>query len=328
MSLVGLRWGPRLALLSIALFTGDCGYIGPPLPPALKLPNRVTDLTAAQRGSNIVIQFTMPKLTTEALPITDPPEIDLRVGASTHVFNESEWLQHARRIPTTEGHTEYSVAIDEFQGKDIVVAVRLLNDRGRTAGWSNFVPLLVTAPLGRPEHLSAEATAQGVALSWTGGASPSYRVYRKEAIGEFQPLGDATGNSYMDTTAEYGKPYSYFVQGVGKTGAAESVSEASDTVTITPVDTFPPAVPANLKAIAGTKTVELSWDRDTESDLAGYRVFRAVGDGPFELLADKLPGASYSDHAVKTGKYRYSVSAYDLLGNESARSPAIDIVAP
>jgi fibronectin type 3 domain-containing protein len=95
------------------------------------------------------------------------------------------------------------------------------------------------------------------------------------------------------------------------------------------VDTFPPAVPANVKAIVGTRSVEVSWSRDTESDLAGYRVFRSAEGGPFTLVADKLTSPSYSDRAVKSGaRYRYAVSAFDQNQNESARSNPIDVVVP
>ena len=316
------------ALLCSALLSQSCGYMGPPLPPALNLPNRVTDLTAVQRGSKVVIHFTMSQMTTEAMPIKDPPDVDMRIGVSAPQFNQQQWLEHSERLPVRKNPTEFEVSTADFVGKDVVVAVRLLNDRGKAAGWSNFVALQVTAPVPRPEKLAAQATAQGVQLTWSGDVAPLYRVYRKGDIGDFAPLGDTPRSPYIDTTAEFLKTYTYFVQGVKKTGDTATESEVSDNVVITPQDIFPPAGPANVKAIIGSKSVELSWDRNTESDFAGYRIFRALNDGPFELLADKVPGASYSDRAIKPGRYRYAVSAFDLLGNESVRSPAIDALVP
>jgi hypothetical protein len=302
--------------------------MGPPLPPALNLPNRVTDLTVVQRGSKLVVHFTMSQMTTEAMPIKDAPEVDLRVGASGPKFDLPQWVEHARRAPEQKSPTDYELPIEGLIGKDVVVAVRLLNDRGKDAGWSNFVALRVTAPVARPENFAVRATAQGVELSWSGASAPLYRIYRKGETGEFAPLGDTTKSPYVDTTAEYLKPYTYFVQGVQKTGETSTESEASDSVSITAIDVFPPAVPTHLGAIAGTRSVELSWDRNTEPDLAGYRLFRSTGTGPFEPIGDKLPGPNYSDRAVKSGVYHYAVSSVDLLGNESARSAPIDVTVP
>ncbi len=327
--------GPAV-LLCAALAGAGCGYIGAPLPPALKLPNRITDLAAVQRGDRIIIQFTMSKMTTEAMPIQDPPEVDMRVGVSGPKFDERDWLEHAKRLPVGTRPTYFETSAEPFIGKDVVIAARLLNDRGRNAGWSNFVALPITSTVGRPEHLSARAVAQGVELSWTGSNAPLFRVYRKDLapvtglVGDFAPLGDVKTSPYIDATAEFGKPYSYFVQGLERTGSGkEAESEVSDTVSINPKDVFAPAVPSGLHAIIGTRTVELSWDRNVEPDLAGYRVYRAEGDGPMTAVPDKLVAPSYSDHEVKPGgRYRYAVSAYDLNGNESARSTTIEALVP
>src|ERR1035438_1387784 len=64
----------------LALLLTGCGYVGEPLPPALRRPVLVNDLAAVQVGSNIVIQFTIPKITTEDLPIKGGEDIELRVG--------------------------------------------------------------------------------------------------------------------------------------------------------------------------------------------------------------------------------------------------------
>ncbi len=316
------------ALLAASLM-GACGYMGPPLPPALNLPNRVTDLNAVQRGSRIIIQFTMSRMTTEALPIKDPPEIDMRVGESGPRFDEREWLARSRRLPSSEGQVKFETSAAEFVGHDVVIAVRLVNDRGKDAGWSNFITVPVTATVGRPERFTAKSVAQGVELSWSGSDAPLFRVFRKGDIGEFAPLGDTRQSPYVDATAEFGKPYTYLVQGIQKVGERESESELSTEAALTPIDTFPPAVPARVQTIVGPTAIQVSWDRNTESDLAGYHVFRAEGDGPFTPIGGNLVAPSYSDRAVKPGiRYRYQVSSFDLTGNESARSATAEAVLP
>ena len=52
---------------------------------------------------------------------------------------------------------------------------------------------------------------------------------------------------------------------------------------VTPKDTFPPAAPKNLAAIAGAGIINLIWDPNTESDLAGYLVLR--GEAPGDTLS-------------------------------------------
>jgi hypothetical protein len=304
-----------LAALSLA----GCASIAPPYPPSLNLAPRVADLSAVQRGGRIYIQFTMPALTTEGLPIKGTPEADLRIGPSALKFDMKSWLETAKQLPPQEGKTLYTTPATPYVGKDVVVALRLKNRGGRDAGWSNFVALSITEPVARPENIKVQATAQGVEISWTGSA-PQYRIYRKTDTGDFAPLGETKQSPYLDSTAEYQKHYTYFVMGF----RAASESELSDEKIITPIDIFPPTVPAGLTAILGTKSIELNWTRDTEPDLAGYRVYR---DGA--LLAGAVLSTSYSDRTVTPGvHYHYAVSAYDQTGNESERSAPVEATLP
>jgi fibronectin type 3 domain-containing protein len=111
-------------------------------------------------------------------------------------------------------------------------------------------------------------------------------------------------------------------------GGKEAESEIGEPVALTPVDTFPPAVPANLRAAAAPASIELAWDRDTEADLAGYRVYRAEGSGEFARVAEVSQIPTYSDSSIEHGKtYRYAVSAVDQAGNESRRSEPVEVSA-
>jgi predicted phage tail protein len=137
-------------------------------------------------------------------------------------------------------------------------------------------------------------------------------------------------HQWVDPTSEFGKSYSYMIQElVDLGGGKEAESELAEPVAITPVDTFPPAVPAGLRAAAAPASIELSWDRDTEADLAGYRVYRAEGGGEFARIAEVSAIPTYSDRAIEHGKtYRYAVSAVDQVGNESRRSDPVEVSAP
>jgi fibronectin type 3 domain-containing protein len=88
-------------------------------------------------------------------------------------------------------------------------------------------------------------------------------------------------------------------------------------------------VPGGLHASAAPGSIELNWERNTEPDLNGYRIYRATGAGEFEKLADVSVAPSYSDRAVEAGKtYRYAVASLDRTGNESARSAVAEVLVP
>jgi hypothetical protein len=94
-----LFWlAPALAIAA-AISMAGCGYEGEPKPPALKRPEKVTDLAAAERGSKIILTFTLPGETTEGLPIKELPDVELRIGAEPAVWNQAEWETHSDRVP-------------------------------------------------------------------------------------------------------------------------------------------------------------------------------------------------------------------------------------
>ena len=108
---------------------------------------------------------------------------------------------------------------------------------------------------------------------------------------------------------------------------------------------FPPGVPQGL-VVAGfpvqgadTLAADLVWQPDAENDLAGYNVYRqtltadgsAAGSvaGPAVKLNAALVGLpSFHDATVARGvTYRYTVTAVDSKGNESAASAVADLAA-
>src|ERR1019366_2995072 len=88
------RFLPAAAGLSRAA----CAYIGDPQPPLANIPPGVNDLAAMQRGGQIIVQFTVPALTTEGHPIPRPLKLDLRAGPADH-FEPNQWAVGARQIP-------------------------------------------------------------------------------------------------------------------------------------------------------------------------------------------------------------------------------------
>lgn len=315
---------------SVCALLAGCGSIGEPLYPALRIPARVIDLAVVERGPNLDFDFTIAPLTTEGVPLTDIGSVDLRVGASpSNGFNMDEWLRSSTSVtvPTPDKpgpvHAEFPVA--NFVDKDVIVAVRLTNPKGRDAGWSDLKTLHVEQPVATPADFHVVATAKGVELSWRAAAPGEFHIFRKT---ELQPrpllLATATESPYVDISAEYGKTYQYSVQSMR--GKVES--DVAGPESITSVDTFAPEVPSGLTASVGLGAVELAWTRNTEPDFKEYRIFRSEEGGPFVEIARGLDAPTYSDHGIQSGKhYRYQVSAIDQIGNESAQSAPVEILA-
>lgn len=85
-------------------------------------------------------------------------------------------------------------------------------------------------------------------------------------------------------------------------------------------DTTPPAVPTGLTAVANGAAIDLDWNDNGETDLAGYRVLRALAFfGPFSEVSSGLVAASaYSDTGLTAGvTYYYQITAEDTAGNAS-----------
>jgi hypothetical protein len=229
--------------------------------------------------------------------------------------------------------------------------LELRDDHGRTAGFSNSVPVLLT-PTPAVEEFHSQVDERGVYLIWQDGIEnrPSsvqfdYRIYRREkgssrktAIPYLRALihtreGDRwTG---VDTNIEWEKTYSYWVTPVAKVYAengnliSEIQGEDSAPIQVTAHDLFPPAVPERLLAKVShspkSKFVDLIWAPNTEKDVAGYNVYRREEGGQMARInSAPITMLSFQDTNVAAGRtYWYCISAVDLRANESAKSQEI-----
>lgn len=320
---------PRIPpeLIAAALVLTGCGYIGSPLPPLANVPAPVAELAAVQRDARIIVRFRLPTTTTEDVTIKSPLKLDLRIGAAADgPIHAGEWATQARPVPpgpVEGGVATYAIPSAEWTGKNVVIGARVIGANGKESNWSVLEALPVVPPPQKPAKPHIDNTAEGLRLTWEGPPG-DFRIFRRAGDEKtFSPLGDVQESGWTDRTSEVGKPYTYIVQRIVKLGvhteAESGLSEESE-VTI-PEDKFAPAAPTGVRASPAAGSVELSWDRNLEPDLAGYRVYRAVAGGKFEKIAELSQVPSYSDRAVESGKqYRYVVTAFDKSANESAQS--------
>jgi len=302
----------------VAGLLSGCGYVGPPQPPTLDIPATIADFRAGEYGDNIEIAFTMPATTTEALPLENVRSVELRIrenGAQDKI------LMLPVPVP---GPATSEVPVRDWVGKSITLSVRVTGPKGKASIWSNPAALTVIPPLQTPSTPKPQNVAGGVELSWTG-VGPRYRIFRAEADGQPAALTDTERSPYVDESTSFGTRYRYMVQTIAADNQWSLVSDAAE---ITPVDTFAPAIPEGLSAVPTPQSIELAWTRNTEPDFRGYNVSRSIDGGPFQKIAELVEAPTYSDSKIEPGKkYRYTVSAVDLTGNESAQSAPTEATA-
>ncbi len=193
----------------------------------------------------------------------------------------------------------------------------------------------VHVPLGPgpepPGGVAARNTEKAVVLEWlpavaaVGAPAPTYNVYRSDAPEEPlnpKPLGEM---SYEYLAPESGVEACLGVRSVEAAGPALVESPLSDLACVTPKDVFAPAPPKNLAATPTPGAVQLIWDANTESDLAGYLVLRATA--PDETLQPLTPApirdTVYRDAAVAPGtEYIYAVVAVDSAASPNRSQPS------
>lgn len=329
-----------LLLACICLLGAGCGVEGPPLAPLLNLP-QPPEFQAVPRGDKVLISWVMPRMTTEAQNLTPdrlgPAEIFLAVlpGIRAQV-SPAEFQANAQKIKTLppsellKAVIEYAAPLPgERAGNTAAYGVILKNNRGHDAGFSNIVVFPILAPLPPPAGLVIAPSEHEIRLQWPSvdGAS-AYALYRAVDGGPFQPRADVAAGAnpvrYADPDLQFGHEYRYLVRSVRRQGefrieSADSVAEA-----IKPEDIYPPQTPSGLVALVNDPAVELSWEPNTETDLAGYNVYRSEnGQPPRRINKETLVSSAFRDAGARPGvSYSYSVTALDQQGNESRPSEA------
>ena len=347
----------RLLVLLLAgwLFAG-CGAQGPPQPPRVERPEKITDLKATQVGRTLEIRFTVPQRAIDGERLTKPLEIEL-VRQITHAGETPEesaltpWLSLAAdQWPqyVQGGVLVYSAHLSDqefnpWRGAVLNLAVRTLTRGLRNRAHESELSRLVQVPLadvsGPVENLETHVTEKAIEVLWntpsrslSGQAARNpdgYQVYRSLSgkPGSYKLLGESTSPPYLDQDFEFGRTYSYKVRAIFKTSGGAAESEDSEAREVTPRDIFPPAAPSSLTAIFAAGAVELVWTANTEKDLAGYYVYRGEKGGPMQRLKpDLLRTPILRDSTVEPNRtYVYQVTAVDLSNNESPRPEAVEV---
>jgi len=108
----------------------------------------------------------------------------------------------------------------------------------------------------------------------------------------------------------------------------------SNSIELSPVDTYPPAAPERLSIGPSPGKLSIFWVANSELDLAGYYLYRSADPNlPKEKWTKLTPAlytkTTFTDENVETGKtYYYYVIAVDRAGNLSPMSEVASETLP
>lgn len=181
------------------------------------------------------------------------------------------------------------------------------------------------APVGEELLLEASVTdstdrvASVELLYRSRGGNPAYTTLDMQG-------GDGTYSASIPGSEVTEPGLDYYIRATDNLGvsATEGTSDQPHTVTVD----APPGAPSGLQASVVQGQIEVTWDGVTDSDLAGYTVYRApfsFGDvSQATALNDALSTeTTFTDAEVTNGTtYYYRVTAVDEVGLESEPSNA------
>lgn len=370
--------------LLVALGACLLGCASPDLPTPRHptIPAPVKDLTARQVGDTVVLNFTLPSLSTDQQPLADMPSVEIYRNTPPNLAPASKARGKNRSterladtIPSEavgqyqkNGHIEFPDKLDASElsnesGTDLIYTVRTRVSRPKTSADSNEVTLRVYPAPAPVRDLRATLTETALVLEWSPaqevhpvspGKAAGFRIYRAEVdptaaeaaisnpsqaklIAEPELLAQTMGTEYRDTSFQFGHTYFYEIREVTQFGTETVESADSAPTVLTAKDIFPPAAPQGVEAVSIAATngappaIELTWTINSETDLAGYNVYRSEqSETPGQKLnSELLLAPTFRDMSVVPGKsYFYRVAAVDQSGNESALSPAVEAHVP
>jgi hypothetical protein len=247
----------------------------------------------------------------------EPPEgPGLDQGAVAHV-------RETLGAPAVEPATPGTAAVRAYVGVGITTKGRRGPSSQRVA-----VPLVAAPP--PPAKPDVKYTETAITVTWPQAPPPlAYNVY--EVVGSSQtrltrtPLADT---QYTDTRLTWGANRCYVVRTVEAVGPLAVESDATAPVCVTLTDTFPPAPPKGLQAVATEGAINLIWDANTETDLDGYILLRGPADGELTpITPTPIRETAFQDRVASGVRYIYALEAVDKTGNASPASDRIEEMA-
>lgn len=350
------------------LCLSGCGKRRPPQPPVERVQQRTEFLSGAQQGNEVILSWPAPQRNAPDSSVQSIRRIDIyrlaeKPGAPL-ALTEDEFAARAtvvgsvtfEQIQTAGDTLTYRDALElAGQPTRLRYAIRYVNASGQRAAFSNFLSIEPAARIAlAPTLLSpAKVLEDSITISWQPPAANidnstpvnllGYNVYRtdeSETEPANQPLNTApiSATEYADKSFQFGNNYRYVVRAVSLgTGGAQVESLNSNAVSVSPLDTFPPAAPERPSVAApepSSARLAIFFAANKETDIAGYNIYRSTDPNLpkqnwTKLNQTLLARTTYQDDKVEAGKtYYYYITAVDKTGNVSPPSEVGSEKAP
>ncbi len=324
-------WVFNVVCLSLCavLVLASCGKKGSPVPIRVAKAGIIADLKAEEKDGVIFLSFTPPA---QIEPKKKGGEQDVKITTFRVVKgcgNCLADLQPLRTITLAEkkgytiaGGRLYIYDDDVTDGSEYAYRVYPVTEKGTQGEASNTVNITWRQPPGPPGPVKVEESDARVELSWTKREGFLYNIYRWDnglyPVLALNPRPIPTP-LYMDAGLTNGQTYLYEVRQVK--ASAPGVEGEGTKVSATPKDKTPPAPPMLVKAVKKGNAIALTWEANTEKDLAGYNVYRITGSKPDKVNAAPIKENKFTDTGAPDHRFiAYHVTAVDVAGNESSPS--------
>lgn len=238
--------------------------------------------------------------------------------------DNAAWLTVTPTSGTNSGTITASANLSGLAAGTYTAAVTI----SATGAATRTVPVTLTVTSGTasgsigfsPTSLAFSGTTGGTnpaAKSFTitnpGGGTLSWTVSDNAAWLSVTPTSGTTTTETDTLTAS-----------VNLSGLGSGTYSGTITITAAGASNSPRTIPVSLTLSAGTTgTATLSWNASPDSDLAGYKVYRATVSGAYgaPIATIGKTTTSYVATGLQPGTtYFFVISAYDSAGNESSYS--------
>jgi len=236
------------------------------------------------------------------------------------ISNNAAWLSHSPTSGTGTGVVTISPITGALTAGTYNGIVTLYAAGSATVN----VPITftITAPAAQP---SIGMSPTSLAFNATaGGNNPSTQNVVITNTGTGTLTWTVTDNANWLTATQSGNSV---VASVNIAGLAAGNYSGVITVSASGATNTPQSVPVTLTIAAATQpttgSVTLSWNANSESDLAGYKVYRATSSGGYGAPVATLTAGTtqyISSGLAKGFTYFFVITAYDQAGNESPYS--------